>query len=132
MRRAVVMLPFLLGACSAWPSGSYVGSVNDADAAVLAPAIADYLSSTLPAGSTVAIAPAQAGDLISPILTSDLDRDAIKQAPTGTLVRYVADALDSGVILRVSISDREGASQYFARALDGTITPAGPITVMRP
>lgn len=131
MKRGVLLLPCLLGACSAWPSGSYVGSVSDADAAVLAPAIADYLSGALPSGSSVAIVPAKAGDPIWPILSADLDHDGIRQG-AGTQIRYLADALDSGLILRVSISDREGASQYFARALDGTIAPDGPLTVMQP
>jgi hypothetical protein len=131
-RAAAVLLPCLVGACSAWPSGSYVQSVSDADAAVLAPAIAGYLSSALPAGSTVAVVPAEGDDPIVAILAADLDRDGIKQAQSGTQIRYLADALDSGVMLRVSISDREGASQYFAREPGGAIIADGPITVMQP
>ena len=83
MRIGVAILPWLLGACSAWPSGSYVQSVSDADAAVLAPVIADYLSSALPSGAMVTIAPAQTGDPISPVLAADLDRDGIKQSLAG-------------------------------------------------
>jgi hypothetical protein len=132
MRIGVALLPCLLGACSAWPSGSYVQSVSDADAAVLAPAIADYLSVALPSGSTVAVVPAPQDDPIAADLTADLDRTGIKQAPTSTPVRYVADVLDGGIVLRVSIADREGATRYFARAEDGSITPAGPLTVVQP
>jgi hypothetical protein len=128
----VLLSGLLLGACSSnWPSGSYE-AVSNADAAVLAPAIADYLAGAMPAGSTANVAPAQAGDPISPILAVDLDREGIKQDPSGTPVRYVADLLDTGVILRISIADREGASRYFARAENGKIAPAGPLTVMQP
>jgi hypothetical protein len=126
----IVLLPGVLGACSAWPPGSYV-SIRSADAAVLAPAIADYLAGALPSGSTVAVVPAQ-NDPILDRLAAALDRDGIKQAAAGTPVRYVADVLDTGVILRISIDDREGASRYFARAENGTIAPAGPLTVAQP
>jgi hypothetical protein len=131
MRRPwTALLPCVLGACSAWPAGSYV-SISSADAAVLAPEIADYLAGALPSGSTVAVVPA-GNDPISGRLAAALDRDGIKQAPAGTPVRYVADTLDTGVILRVSIADREGASRYFARAGNGTLAPAGPLTVAQP
>jgi hypothetical protein len=98
---------------------------------VLAPAIADYLAGALPSGSTVAVVPAQ-NDPISDRLAAALDRDGIKQAAAGAPVRYVADVLDTGVILRISIADREGASRYFSRAENGTIAPAGPLTVAQP
>jgi hypothetical protein len=132
MRPWIVVLPCLLGACSSgWPSGSYE-SVSNADAAVLAPEIADYLAGAIRSGSTVTVAPAQAGDPISPILSADLDQDGIKQGSGGTPVRYVADLLDAGVILRISIADQQGASRYFARGANGTIEPSGPLMVMQP
>jgi hypothetical protein len=129
-RRWIALLPCMLDACSGWPSGSYV-SISSADAAVLAPAIADYLAGALPSGSTVAVVPAQ-NDPISDRLAAALDRDGIKQAAAGAPVRYVADVLNTGVILRISIADREGASRYFSRAENGTIAPAGPLTVAQP
>lgn len=132
MRRLFLLLPCALAACSAWPPGSYVQSVTPADAAVLAPAIADYLSGALPAGSAVALASAPADDPILPVLAPDLDRAGIGQAPGGSVVQYVASPLDGGVMLRVSISNRQGASRYFARAANGVISPAGPLTVAQP
>ena len=133
MTRAVaVLLPCLLAGCAAWPAGSYVQSVSPADAAILAPAIADYLSGALPSGSAIALAPAQSDDPISSLLVVNLDRDGLSQTPSGVPVRYVAFPLDGGVLLRISIADREGASRYFARAATGTISPAGPLTVAQP
>jgi type IV secretion system protein TrbH len=131
VRPVTVLACLLLGACSAWPSGSYVGPISDADAAVLAPEIADYLATALPAKAIVTIPPAPVDDPIAPILAADLDRSGIKQGAGGTLVQYVADPLDSGVILRISIDDREGASRYFVRT-NGMIAAAGPLTVVTP
>ena len=56
MKRLVLALPLLVGACASWPSGSYV-AVQDSDAAVLAPAIAEYPAGALPAGTAVAVTP---------------------------------------------------------------------------
>ena len=133
MTRAVaVLLPCLLAACGTWPTGSYVQSISPADAAILAPAIADYLSGALPSGSAIALAPAQSDDPISVPLVADLDRDGLVQTPSGVAVRYVASPLDGGILLWISIADREGASRYFARAATGAISPAGPLTVAQP
>jgi type IV secretion system protein TrbH len=125
-------LPLLLAACGSWPAGSYVQSVTPTDAAVLAPQIALYLAGALPAGSAIAVAPAQAGDPISAVLSPNLDRDGFNQTVTGTPVRYVAAPLDGGIMLRVSIADRQGASQFFSRTASGAISPAGPLTVAQP
>ena len=132
MRAVALLAPCLLAACSAWPSGSYVRSVSPADAAVLAPAITSYLTSALPAQSTVAVAPAQASNSIGSILTTELAQDGFMQSPSGLPIDYVAAPLDGGLLLRISISGSQGASQYFARSADGTISPAGPLTVAQP
>jgi hypothetical protein len=134
MRAWIVLLPSLLGACNtAWPPGSYA-TVSYTDAKTLAPAIADYLSAALPPRSIIALAPAQGdADQIAPALILDLDRVGIKQAPGGTPIRYVADEMDGGIILRISIADRQGASRYFTRSEgDGSLVAAGPLTVAQP
>jgi hypothetical protein len=132
MRRFAILLPSMLAACGAWPNGSYVSAVSRSDANVLAPEIADYVAEALPAGSMVAVVPAQGSDWINPGVIADLNRDGLSQSPAGTPIRYVAMPLDTGILLRISIADREGASRYFARAADGTLGAAGPLTVMTP
>jgi hypothetical protein len=131
MKAAILAFPILLGACaSPWPSGSYV-AVNQDDAAVLAPVIANYLAGAVPSGSAITIEPAKSADLIAPILAAELDREGIPRSIDGVRVQYVAEPMDGGVFLRVSIEGREGGSRYFRRA-NGTISPAGPMMVALP
>jgi hypothetical protein len=123
----------LLAACAtpSWPPGSFV-NVPAQDAATLAPVIADYLASTIPAGSAVALAAAQPGDPIAPLLTDDLLRAGLRPAPSGQAVQYVAVPMDAGVLLRVSIEHHDAASQFFVRADNGQLTVGGPLTEFTP
>jgi type IV secretion system protein TrbH len=131
IRAAILALPVLLGACApSWPSGSYVAVTQD-DAAVLAPAIANYVAGAVSAGDPVVIVQARSDDLIAPLLASALDREGVPRSADGHLVQYVAGPMDSGVLLRVSIDGREGGSRYFSRT-NGTISPAGPMMVALP
>ena len=131
MKAVIVAFPILLGACaSSWPSGSYV-AVNQDDAAVLAPVIANYLAGVIPSGSAVTLEPAKSDDVIAPMLAADLDREGIPRSVDGHRVVYVAEPMDGGVFLRVSIDGREGGSCYFGRA-NGTLNPAGPMMVALP
>jgi type IV secretion system protein TrbH len=131
MRPSILVVPILLGACaSSWPSGSYV-AVNQDDAAVLAPVIANYLAGAIPSGSAITIEPAKSDDLIAPMLTENLDREGIPRSVDGHRVQYIAEPMDGGVFLRVSIDGREGGSRYFSRA-NGTLSPAGPMMVALP
>jgi hypothetical protein len=131
MRPSILVVPILLGACaSPWPSGSYV-AVNQDDSAVLAPAIASYLAGAIPTGSAITIEPAKSDDLIAPVLAADLDREGVPRSTDGHRVVYVAEPMDDGVFLRVSIDGREGGSRYFSRA-NGTLSPAGPMMVALP
>jgi len=122
------VLPLLLAGCdAAWPSGSYV-SVNARDAARLAPAVADYLASALPSHATVALAPAQPGDPMTPVLAEALSHDGITPAPTGRPVQYVVTPLDDGVLLHIALDGGStAASRYFVRSPDGSLTAAGPM-----
>jgi hypothetical protein len=130
MRRFVVVLPLLMSACApAWPPGSY-STVSGDDAAVLAPAIADYLAGALPAGTPIAVETAK-DDQIAPVLEDDLSRAGIQQAKDGRRVQYVADPLDGGVFLRISIDGTEGGSRFFTRS-GSSLVPAGPMTVALP
>jgi type IV secretion system protein TrbH len=131
MKAAVVAFPILLGACaSSWPSGSYVAVSRD-DAAVLAPVIANYLAGAIPSGAAVSLAPAKSDDVMAPMLTVDLDREGVPRTTDGHRVQYIAEPLDGGVFLRVSIDGREGGSRYFSR-VNGTLSPAGPMMVALP
>jgi hypothetical protein len=131
MKTAILACPILLGACmSSWPSGSYV-AVNQDDAAVLAPVIANYLAGAISSGSAITIEPAKSDDLIAPMLAADLDREGIPRSADGHRVQYIAEPMDGGVFLRVSIDGREGGSRYFSRT-NGTISPAGPMMVALP
>ena len=132
MRRTLLALPLLLAACGGWPAGSYVQSVSDADATVLAPAVADCVAAILPSRQDIRLEPAGAGDPIAPLLPPLLDRTGFTETPTGNSVSYVAGPMDEGVLLRVSVGDREGAGRYFARATNGVLTPGGPTAVTIP
>jgi hypothetical protein len=133
MRRAVMALPLLLAACGgSWPSGTYVRSISDADATVLAPAVARCLSDILPSRQDVTLAPAASGDTIAPLLGPLLDAAGFTVASGGTPVSYVAAPLDDGVLLRVSVNNRSGASRFFARSANGVLASAGPTTVSMP
>jgi hypothetical protein len=133
MRRAIMVLPLLLAGCGGgWPSGSYVRSISDADATVLAPAVTRCLSDTLPSRRDVTLAPTASGDTIAPLLSPLLAAAGFTVAPGGTPVSYVAAPLDDGVLLRVSVNNREGASRFFVRSADGVLASAGPMTVATP
>jgi len=129
--RWIVTLPILLGACASWPTGSYDANISQQEASVLAPAIANYVAGAVPAGTPVSVEPARSGSSIGPQLAATLDKDGIPQDPTGRRVQYIAQPLDSGVMLRVSIDNREGGSQYFARS-GGSLQPNGPMMVALP
>lgn len=133
MRALLLAAPLLLAGCVAsWPTGSYEADISDPDAAVLAPAIAHYVAATVHRREAVHVVPAQPKDTLAQPLTAALNRAAIRQAPDGRKLQYVADAWPGGgVLLRVSIDDREGASQYFTRVNNG-LTPSGPMMVAVP
>ena len=131
MKAVIMACPILLGACaSPWPSGSYV-AVNQDDAVVMVPIIANYLAGAIPSGSAITIEPAKSGDLIASMLAADLDREGIPRSADGHRVQYIVEPMDGGVFLRVSIDDREGGNRYFSRA-NGTLNPAGPMMVALP
>jgi hypothetical protein len=130
MKQIASMLLLLLTRCaSSWPSGSYVAEISDADARVLAASVTEYLAGALRPGVPVAIPPD--GDVLSPVLTADLRRAGIRQDPNGRRVHYVAAPLDDGVMLRISIDNREGASRFFVRS-NGSLVVGGPMTVALP
>jgi hypothetical protein len=127
--KAIRVLPViaLLGACSAWPQGSYV-SVSDGDAHVLAPDIANYVSRTLPSGSYVSLEGAGKNDPIAQRLTLDLRSDGVEEAPGGHKVQYIAAPMQDGVFLRVTIDGTQGGSRFYTRE-GGNLDPAGPMMV---
>jgi hypothetical protein len=130
VRRAAIALALLLGACSTWPSGSYVtGDISDSDAQILAAAITDYLAGAVQPGYPVSVAVNE--DAILPLLMADLDRAGIPRSATGQVVRYVVGPLDDGIFLRVSIDDRGGGSRFFAKS-GGSLVTAGPMMVALP
>jgi hypothetical protein len=128
MSRAILALPLLLAACGgSWPSGTYVRSVSEADAPVLAEAVADCLSDTIPSRQDVKLE--SSGDPIAPLLDPYLARVGFTVASTGLPVSYVVTPLDDGVLLRISVDNREGATRFFKRSANGVLAAAGPTTV---
>ena len=123
-------LALLLGACSSWPSGSYVtGGISDSDAQLLAAAITDYLAGAVQPGYPVSVAANE--DAILPLLTADLDRAGILRNATGQVDRYVIAPLNDGIFLRISIDDRGGGGRFFTRS-GGSLVAAGPMMVALP
>jgi hypothetical protein len=129
MRAPIVLLAGFLAACGG--TESYVRSVSPADAETIAPAIADYLSKTLPTGSSVAVSAAK-NDPVFPVLVADIDREQLIQSPGGTPVQYIVTPFDNGVLVRISVAEKNRGTRYFLRAPSGALTPFGPLTVMQP
>lgn len=133
--KGIVLAALLpLCACAAWPKGSYVQMGGDHDAAVLAPAIASYVTGAVPAGTAgdvVTLVPAeQADDALTPMLRADLRADGVMVGLGGVPVSYLVAPLDKGVLLRVTLGS-SAASQFFARATDGSLQPGGPMMVVK-
>ena len=130
--RSVLILTVLapLCACASWPTGSYVSMGADADAGVLAPAIADYVSGVVPAGSVATLAQPQGGDALSPLLMADLTRDGVHVGAGGVPVAYVVAPLDQGVLLRITAGTAI-ASRYYVRNTAGGLQPGGPMMVAK-
>lgn len=123
----------MVGACAAsWPTASYVSNVTEgSDVDVLASSIADYVAGALPPGSSVAVEPAQPGNTIAPQLDAALARDGLQQDPRGHRVQYIAEPLDEGIMLRVSIDNDQGATCYFTHA-GSFLQAGGPMMVASP
>jgi hypothetical protein len=132
-RIGILVLPLVLAGCvGAWPSGSYVQAINQADATALAPIITNYVGATLPAGSNVLLVTAPVGDPIASVLVPELDKAGFAQRVGGHSLSYIAGPLDSGVMLRVSVDNVQGASRYFIRDASGALVAGGPLTVATP
>lgn len=131
-RASPMAFPLLLIGCTGWPAGSYVRSISQADATVLAPAITDYLTTSLPARQDISLIQDGPNDPISPLLDIALEHAGFTQEARGQKVRYLAAPLDNGVLLRILVDDRTGGNRYFARLSDGSLHPAGPLTVATP
>lgn len=131
MMRPVFLLPLLLAGCaSSWPSGSYVNSISPADATVIASSISNYAAVNM-ARQDIHLVPAPGrNDPIATALAADLANEGIEQNAAGKPLVYVAAPMQGGVLLRISVGD-SGASRFFARAANGQIYPAGPMTVMQ-
>jgi len=131
MRRILMVLPLLLAACSggSWPSGSYVQSISPDDAKVLAPAVADAVAAILPSKQDIHVQPAGPDDPVAALLPPFLDRADFTETKNGIPVSYVAGPMDEGVLLRVSVDNRDSASRYFVRTSTRILTPGGPLTV---
>jgi hypothetical protein len=131
MMRPLLVLPLLLAGCvSAWPPGSYV-EVSPADANVLAPAIADYLTSTLPGHQDINLITTGPTDPIAPLVVASLDANGFTNTPTGRKISYVAAPTDGGVLLRINIDDQEGASRFYSY-VSGVLLTNGPLMVATP
>ena len=140
------VLPLLAGlglaGCANGLGTSYVAPLAaPADAAVLAACITDFMASRLPPATTTLaldpLAPDQAGDALTPALTTALRErgfatvDAGGAAPPGARrVRYWITPMGTGNLVRLAID--EGAiegSRFFARNSAGRLQAGGPFTV---
>jgi hypothetical protein len=132
MRRFGVMAVLApLCACAAWPNGSYVRMTNQGDGAVLAPAIAGYVSKAVPAGTVVTLMQPTGDAVLSPVLSVDLVRAGVKMGVAGIPVAYLVTPLDQGVLLRITVG-RAVASRYLVRNTGGQLQPGGPMMVAQP
>ena len=131
MKTAILACPDPIGSLRVVVAIGVIRRCQPGRCGVLAPVIANYLAGAIPSGSAITIEPAKSDDLIAPMLAADLDREGIPRSADGHRVQYIAEPMDGGVFLRVSIDGREGGSRYFSRT-NGTLSPAGPMMVALP
>jgi hypothetical protein len=104
---------------------------SQSDAAVLAPAIAGYVSKAVPVGTMVTLMQPTGDAVLSPLLSVDMDRVGLKMGVAGTPVAYLVTPLDQGVLLRITV-DQAVASRYLVRNTEGRLQPGGPMMVAQP
>lgn len=133
MRTILLLSALALSACggTSWPSGSY-SAVDHGDAVVLGDAVADYVGNAVPSGTVVSIERASDKDPVAAEAVERMKRDGLVVGEKGRVIRYVAAPLDGGVLLRVSIGDKEGMTRVFQRAVGGTLSAGGPMMVALP
>jgi hypothetical protein len=137
MRRLAfaLALSLLAGCTTTTPMASYVSVTNAGDVTGVVPAIAGYVSDTLPSSSRVEVEPPAAGwDPVTPALIADLHSRgfAIADArhPGGAhRISFTVSPLDTGVLVRIVIDGTNDASQFLARGTAGKLQPGGPYTV---
>lgn len=131
-------LACLSGCALDGPAASYVAPVltSQGDAQALAASIASVAEAALPPGpGAVWLEPpasGQDGGDVGPALTAILGRNGfrIAEAPEGAhRLRYWLTPLDQGDLVRVAVDGAPRAACVFARAANGTLQPASPITL---
>ena len=129
-------LPLLAGCTTMAPMASYVSVKDAGDVTGVVPAIAGYVSDTLPASSRVLVEPPAAGgwDPVTPALIANLHSRgfAIADAlhPGGAhRISFTVSPLDIDVLVRIVIDGTDDASQFLARGTTGKLQPGGPYTV---
>jgi hypothetical protein len=139
------VLPLLalacLFSCAIGPDGSYVGELSaPGDAQILAAGMVEFVSTQVPAGSSmIALDPIpadQANNTLTPAFIAALRRrgfavadDRQANAPTAHHVRYWVTPLDSGDLVRLSIDGRTEASRFFVRNSRSGLQAGGPFMV---
>jgi hypothetical protein len=104
---------------------------NQDDAAVLAPAVALYLSRAVPAGTVVTLAQPVGDTVLAPLVSVDLIHEGLKMGSAGVPVAYLVTPLDQGVLLRVT-AGQAVVSSYLVRNTEGRLQPGGPMMVAQP
>jgi hypothetical protein len=129
-------LPLLAGCTTMTPMASYVSVTDAGDVTGVVPAIAGYVSDTLPASSRVLIEPPASGgwDPVTPALIAKLHARgfaiADAQHPDGAhTISFTVSPLDTGLLVRIAIDGTDDASQFLARGKAGKLQPGGPYTV---
>ena len=129
-------LPPLAGCTTMTPMASYVSVTDVGDVTGVVPAIAGYVSDTLPSSSKVLVEPPANGgwDPVTPKLIANLHSRgfaiADAQHPEGShTISFTVSPLDTGVLVRIAIDGTNNASQFLARGTAGKLQPGGPYTV---
>ena len=129
-------LPLLAGCTTMAPMASYVSVKDAGDVTGVLPAIAGYVSDTLPSSSRVRVEPPASGgwDPVTPALISDLHSRGFAVADAqhpgaAHTISFAVSPLDTGVLVRIAIDGTSDASQFLARSTAGKLQPGGPYTV---
>jgi hypothetical protein len=130
--RGLVLMPLLLAACGntqPWPPGSYAEKVSAQTGVTLGREVAGYVATTLPPGSAVHVARAGTDDQVASVASPILSQSGYTNDTQAHEVTYVAQPVDGGMMLRVSIDNAQGASKFFSVDQTGGLASAGPLTV---
>jgi hypothetical protein len=129
MSKALPLLGMVLMAGCAAPMASYVEPITSEDTKVISAGIGSFVSDRQTPNAGPIVLESPEGDaLMAPEIKSALEAAGYKVVGSGGKhrLRYQVMALDTGVLMRLSLDGGDAARFYQRQA--GTLSPSGPFT----